>query len=180
MDLYRTVAHANAEIAALYADQLKQAAQRDAAPALAPVVVAEPAAAPEPVTEVMPQPVAQEAAPIAVSAEVVQAEDGKPAATRVTVAGIDMSKIGMTKSGSGIDWETLIAHPPFQMFMSEAGFPNPEEKDAANLAADFIIEMSKSKPEMLFYYEYANWFKAKGYWPNETPFGKPLPATAKE
>ena len=157
--LYRQVATANAEIAALYAQKLEQATPKVAAKA------------------------AREKAPPqaevhAVSVEQVPAEDpNKPPAQRVAVAGFDMSKMGMTQGGStSIAWDVLIGHPPFHMFMSEQNFPNPEGKDAMELAADFIMEQSKTKAELQFYAEYAKWFNAKGFWPDETPLGKPLPA----
>ena len=166
--LYRQVATANAEIAALYAQKLEQATPKVAASAAKkkPAVAAK--AAPE---KAPPQ-----AEVHAVSVEQVPAEDpNKPPAQRVAVAGFDMSKMGMTQGSSSIAWDTLIGHPPFHMFMSEQNFPNPEGKDAMELAVDFIMEQSKTKAELQFYAEYAKWFKAKGFWPDETPLGKPLP-----
>lgn len=166
--LYRQVAHANAEIASLYAGRMERAPQAGSKPS--------PAKSKAKVSAPKPVPALAEAAQLVeVSVQTAPADDpNKPPAQRVAVAGFDMSKIGMTKGGSAIQWETLIGHPPFHMFMSEQGFPNPDGKDAAELAVDFIIEQSKSKPELVFYAEYAKWFKDKGFWPNETPFGGPV------
>lgn len=155
--LYRQVAAANAEIAALYAEKLEQHTPKLAAKAV-------------------PEKAPPQAEALAVSVEQVPAQDpNKPPAQRVAVAGFDMSKMGLTKSGASIAWDVLIGHPPFHMFMSEMSFPNPENKDAMELAVDFIMEQSKTKAELQFYAEYAKWFKAKGFWPDETPMGKPLP-----
>lgn len=104
-------------------------------------------------------------------------DDEKPETIKVTVSGIDMGLFGMGKSAgnSQIDWAALIIHPPFQMFMSDNNFPNPDGIDAVELAVAFIkSQQSAGKGELVFYAEYAKWFKSKGYWPNEDPFGRPI------
>lgn len=169
--LYRQVATANAEIAAVYADQL----QRAKTPANTYNYNHEPVRAP--VADAKAEPALVEVQkPVAVSVETVPADDpAKPPAQRVAVAGFDISKMGFAAGSSSLPWETLIAYPPFHMFVDEQKFPNPEGKDAMELAVDFIMEQSKTKAELQFYAEYAKWFKDKGFWPNETPLGKPLP-----
>ena len=170
--LYRQVATANAEIAALYAEKLEL---QTAPKAVASTAKKKPAAATAPKAAVKQKQPQGEV--VAVSVEQLPVEDpNKPAPQRVAVEGFDMSKLGMTKSDSSVVWEVLIGHPPFHMFMSEQKFPNPDAKDDMELAVDFIMEQSKTKAELQFYAEYAKWFNAKGFWPDETPLGKPLPA----
>lgn len=165
MELHIQAATVNTQLSTLYAQLL----------AREPVSAAAPAEQAQVAQSVQTPLEAEQVQPVSVSLQVAEpAAADKPPAQSVAVAGIDMSKLGLSKSGSAIAWEVLIAHPPFQMFMSESGFPNPQEKDATELAVDFIIESSKSKAELAFYAEYATWFKNKGYWPNETPFGKPI------
>ena len=166
VDLYRKVAEANADIAAVYAQQLNNQTALDAAMACVYAAVQQPV----PAVDAVP-------AQATVAVEQVPTQDpNKPPAQRVAVAGFDMSKMGFAAGSSSIAWDVLIGHPPFHMFMSEQNFPNPEGKDAMELAVDFIMEQSKTKAELQFYAEYAKWFNAKGFWPDETPLGKPLPA----
>lgn len=166
VSLYRTVAQANSEIAALYAGKLEQKPVGKNVVARASREAIKESTQPEVRTHVQ------------VSVESTPAKDpNKPQAQRVAVAGIDMSKMGLTQSGgSSIAWDVLVGHPPFHMFMSESQFSNPEGKDAMDLAVDFITEQSKTKAELVFFAEYAKWFKDKGFWPGETPFGQPLQA----
>lgn len=66
-----------------------------------------------------------------------------------------------------IDWKRLVSLPPFQMFAAEHGagpYHGQPERE--------ITEWLGQADLQVVFGEYCQWHKAKGLWPNETPYGR--------
>lgn len=89
----------------------------------------------------------------------------KPPAQVAGVAGISATPITMNLPQ--IDWASIVALPPFQQFVAEKAAAPGGHDSLANALA--YARQNGGGQELLD--EYATWHSAKGYWPNETPFG---------
>lgn len=99
------------------------------------------------------------------------AEPQKPAPQRVGVEGIAPKPIELTPASPvAIDWREVGALPPFQMFVHELA-PSPPERDSQQWAIDYALRYAAQRGDDALLGEYSAWHEAKGYWPNETPFG---------
>ena len=94
----------------------------------------------------------------------------KPPTQYAGVVGIEPKPIELTPARPVIDWRAVAALPPFQMFAAER-MRNTSGKDSMDHALDYVRGMGAA-PGVLQAYE--AWHDKKGYWPNETPFGKAL------
>lgn len=95
----------------------------------------------------------------------------KPPTQTAGVGGIDahggMGEAPVEPIKQGIDWQTLIALPAFEMFVFEESGNN----DYASITS-WIENRRASMGDEKLYDLYASWHEQKGYWPNETPVGK--------
>ena len=96
----------------------------------------------------------------------------KPPPIIVRMEGIAPVPITMNQQAP-IDWNMVIALPPFQMFAMECTKRNPAEIESS---LQWYFHFSRSKiaeiGEQAFYQMYCDWHTKKGYWPKETPLGQ--------
>ena len=107
----------------------------------------------------------------------------KPPAQVAGVEGITPDPIGLTPEPNNIDWARLSERPPFQMFAAEcepklarvliSRGPSNHRPERFMDSEQAIAWMAQYEPENL-YQQYCEWHKAKGYWPNETPYGEAI------
>lgn len=113
----------------------------------------------------------------------------KPPTQVAGVTGIAAIPIVVGSGATGeqvIDWDHILSLPPFQMYACEkepkllSAFANSQrhaERTQYPDVEDWITAinewMYKHTPEEL-YESYCEWHKAKGYWPNETPYGEAI------
>ena len=71
-----------------------------------------------------------------------------------------------------INWATVAALPPFQMFLTERDGPNQTGKNAQEWATGVATHLAATTSDMALFEAYCAWHEAKGYWPNETPLGQ--------
>lgn len=96
----------------------------------------------------------------------------KPPAQRVAISGIDATRVGFAQSASGMQWERIVALPPFQEYVRACGFPPDDGMNADEWAAMFVMQQARSGvPEAKFFADYARWFEQSGRWPGELPTG---------
>ena len=72
-----------------------------------------------------------------------------------------------------IDWHILIHLPKFQMYAVQMS--GKDYGDCSNVMEwikGYVQDRIRSYGEQNFFDEYANWHAEKGYWTNETLFGK--------
>lgn len=72
-----------------------------------------------------------------------------------------------------IDWHILIHLPKFQMYAVQMSCTS--YGDCSNVMEwikGYVQDRIRSYGEQNFFDEYANWHAEKGYWKNETLFGK--------
>lgn len=93
----------------------------------------------------------------------------KPPTQYAGVVGIEPKPIELTPARPVIDWRAVAALPPFQMFAAEVA-PNTTAADSLAHAVAVVRAAGESNDELLT--RYIDWHTAKGYWPNETPFGE--------
>ena len=91
----------------------------------------------------------------------------KPPAQTLGVSGIEPKPVNTPDQGA--NWPAIAALPPFQMFLAEK-HPDTQQGDSYLNA----IEILQRRHDDGLLEEYETWHKAKGYWPNETPYGQPL------
>ena len=87
----------------------------------------------------------------------------KPEPIRVGVQGFVAFEAKPEQPPEPIDWLRLCGLPPFRMFAEERS-----GKPIYNLH-DWLQSHNDAQS---LYAEYCQWHEAKGYWPNETPFGE--------
>jgi hypothetical protein len=93
----------------------------------------------------------------------------QPPAQKLDVAGFEShGPMGSSK----IDWPRLAKLPPFQMFIEEHA-PNTLGEPADKFAMLCTAKMCEMVAPDAFYASYVAWHGAKGYWPHETPDGRP-------
>ena len=93
----------------------------------------------------------------------------KPPTQTAGVLGIAPEKVVMNEAPTTtLPWHYIAGLPPFQMYAAERQ-RNTSGKDSMGHAAD-VIRANGAGQDL--FDAYAAWHKAKGYWPNETPFGK--------
>ena len=95
----------------------------------------------------------------------------KPPTQGVGVIGINDSAFG--SDTSGVRWEVLIHLPKFQGSCIE------KSKLSYENVMDWIVDYVVSELEKdvsVFFKEYKHWHDAKGYWKNETIYGKLIDA----
>lgn len=96
----------------------------------------------------------------------------KPPTQVAGVSGIASTPVTMNEPPQSIDWARLVTLPPFQMWAAQrmatlhAGGRNSEEH-----ARDVVQRLGMGRE---VFEKYAVWHAAKGYWPNEDPFGRSL------
>jgi len=95
----------------------------------------------------------------------------KPEPIRVSAQGIESRPVTMNEPGQGINWRDLSHLPPFQEFVSK-GSPCPDGEEADKWALIQAQERIGASSEPELYEAYAQWHKATGRWPNETPMGE--------
>lgn len=71
-----------------------------------------------------------------------------------------------------INWATVAALPPFQMFLTERDGPNQTGQNSQQWATGVAMRLAAAVSDQALLDEYAAWHTAKGYWPNETPLGQ--------
>ena len=71
-----------------------------------------------------------------------------------------------------INWATVAALPPFQMFLAERDGPNQTGKNAQEWATGVAAHLAATTSDTALFDAYCAWHEAKGYWPNETPLGQ--------
>lgn len=94
----------------------------------------------------------------------------KPDPIRVSAEGIAPKPITMYEDpaqAASAEIQRLPFLPPFQMFAAER-MRNISRHDSEQHAANFLRSRGAGADVLD---EYARWHAAKGYWPNETPFG---------
>ena len=97
----------------------------------------------------------------------------KPEPIRVGVEGITPNPIMMhedptqAQAQAAAEIQRLAVLPPFQMFAAER-MRNTSRHDSEQHAANFLRSRGAGLDVLE---EYVRWHAAKGYWPNETPFG---------
>jgi hypothetical protein len=93
----------------------------------------------------------------------------KPEPIRVSAEGIAPKPITMHEAPTpgAAEIQRLPFLPPFQMFAAER-MRNMSRHDSEQHAANFLRSRGTGLDVLE---EYVRWHAAKGYWPNETPFG---------
>lgn len=96
----------------------------------------------------------------------------KPPPIVITMDGIEPEPVtfGGTQQVFKFDWQRLVGFPPFQMFVSEHS-----KESIANIdewIIDHVIGKLNAVGEDVFFQEYSDWHKSKGFWKNETEFGE--------
>lgn len=71
-----------------------------------------------------------------------------------------------------INWATVAALPPFQMFLAERDGPNQTGKNAQEWATGVATHLAAATSDTALFDAYCAWHTAKGYWPGETPLGQ--------
>ena len=107
----------------------------------------------------------------------------KPPTQVAGVEGIAPKPIVLTPEPNNIDWARISELPPFQMFAVER---EPklsrvlESRGESNHRPERFMDseqaiawMAQYEPDDL-YQQYCDWHAAKGYWPNETPYGEAI------
>lgn len=93
----------------------------------------------------------------------------KPPTQTASVSGIAPKPVTMHEPEStAVDWRVVTALPPFQMFAAER-MRNTTGKDSEEHARDYVRAQGGGSD---VFHAYCQWHQAKGYWPNETPFGE--------
>ena len=97
--------------------------------------------------------------------------DQKPPTQYAGVVGIEPKPIVLTPDPTQhVNWGAVASLPPFQMFAAEVT-RNTTAADSLAHAVAVVRTAGESNDELLT--RYIDWHTAKGYWPNETPFGEP-------
>ena len=92
----------------------------------------------------------------------------KPPPIRVGVNGFNAFE-AKPEPLQSVNWSEIAALPPFQMYAIERF--GRTGRDAHEWATErAIIEAARVGDKTLMD-AYCEWHKAKGYWPNESPFG---------
>lgn len=94
----------------------------------------------------------------------------KPPAQVLGVAGIEAAPIII--HDAKINWATVAALPPFQMFLTERDGPNQTGKNSQEWATGVAMHLAATTSDTALFDAYCAWHEAKGYWPNETPLGQ--------
>ena len=96
----------------------------------------------------------------------------KPPTQVASAEGIAAVPVTMNEPepAKSIDWRKLCALPPFQMFVHERT-PCPPEGDSERWAFNYVTRFIQEVDESVLLDKYIAWHRAKGCWPNETPFG---------
>lgn len=94
----------------------------------------------------------------------------KPPPQVLGVSGIEAAPIII--HDAKINWATVAALPPFQMYLAERDGPNQTGKNAQEWATQVAMHLAATTSDMALFETYCAWHEAKGYWPNETPFGQ--------
>lgn len=104
----------------------------------------------------------------------------KPKTQKIEVPEFDAFKPGFSEDEKqSINWARITSLPAFQMFLEEAkGIKIGHGKQLTQTVETFTREAINGGGEESLFNEYANWHKAKGYWPNETPMGELIEAEA--
>lgn len=97
----------------------------------------------------------------------------RPEPIRVGVEGIAPTPIELTPAQPArpVDWRTVGALPPFQMFVHELA-PCPPGRDSQQWAIDYAVRYAGQRGNDVLMAEYSKWHGAKGHWPAETPLGQ--------
>lgn len=95
----------------------------------------------------------------------------KPPPRTLGVSGIAEQPILMP-TPQLVNWALVAALPPFQMYLAEREGPNQTGKNSQEWATGVAMRLAASVGDDALFGEYAAWHQAKGYWPNETPFGQ--------
>lgn len=98
----------------------------------------------------------------------------KPPPIKVSAQGIEAKPITMNEPAPApdVDWRKVAGLPPFQMFVHEKR-PCPADADSERWAYEFACRFIDELGAEALMQRYVAWHGAKGYWPNETPFGEP-------
>ena len=97
----------------------------------------------------------------------------KPPTQYAGVVGIEPKPIVLTPEPSQhVNWAMVAALPPFQMFLAERDGPNQTGKNSQEWATGVAMRLAASVGDDTLFGAYCAWHEAKGYWPNETPFGE--------
>ena len=94
----------------------------------------------------------------------------KPPPQVLGVAGIEATPIII--HDAKINWATVAALPPFQMYLAERDGPNQTGKNAQEWATQVATHLAATTSDTVLFDDYCAWHTAKGYWPNETPLGQ--------
>lgn len=89
----------------------------------------------------------------------------KPPTQIAGVVGISATPITMNEA---FPWTLIAGLPPFQMFAAER-MRNTSGKDSMGRALEYVRALGGGSDVLQAYEE---WHAAKGYWPNEDPFGR--------
>jgi len=97
----------------------------------------------------------------------------KPPPIKVSAEGIEAKPITMNEPepAPAVDWRKVAALPSFQMFVAEKR-PCPPEEDSQRWAYEFACRWIQELGQETLLERYVDWHEAKGYWPDETPFGE--------
>src|SRR5690606_2451581 len=92
---------------------------------------------------------------------------------RVSAEGIEAKPITMNEPEPVpvVDWRKMASLPPFQMFVHEKR-PCPPEADSERWTYEFAQRYIDELGAVALLEKYIEWHHAKGYWPDETPFGE--------
>lgn len=97
----------------------------------------------------------------------------KPPTQYAGVVGIEPKPIVLTpEPARHVDWGALASLPPFQMYAVERC--GRADTDSHAWAFDFAQREAAQVGDEALMASYVEWHTAKGYWPNETPFGVAL------
>lgn len=94
----------------------------------------------------------------------------KPPPIIVSAGGIAPKTSDDTPAPDPVDWGALVMHPPFQMFIEEQRPPSTRGDDFNS--ADYAAHVLQRSASDQLLQAYQHWHAAKGYWPDETPFGE--------
>lgn len=94
----------------------------------------------------------------------------KPPTQVAGVVGIASMPVTMNEPSRTIDWARLVTLPPFQMWAAQRmATLHPGGRNSEEHARDVVQRLGMGPG---VFADYADWHAAKGYWPNEDPFGR--------
>lgn len=97
----------------------------------------------------------------------------KPPAQYAGVVGIEPKPIVLTPEPTQhVNWGAVASLPPFQMYAVERF--GRSARDSHEWATECAVHEAAQVGDKALMDAYVAWHTAKGYWPNEDPFGRSL------